>query len=180
MTFDEAVQQLAQWVAESNGTPIRLPKGTVCEFQRTGTCTEEDLRVFEERWGIPLPAAYRRLLLEVGPGRFFFHDWPKGPEFGDIYLLAPAELYTIFEQCFDEPEEVLFAKLLPIGTDGHLQELLVFATDREPPRHFMRVWHETHPEDWVPDADEGDDWLTLEQYVIRLVELEGHLTVSDP
>ncbi len=62
-----------------------------------------------------------------------------------------------------------------MAIDERLQEIVVFALDRERDRNLLLMPHNTPPEDWEDVADEMEDWSTLEDWIAEAVALEGNM-----
>ena len=65
MTYEQALDQLVQWLDESLGPPIELPSGQTKGFRLTQDYVEDEVAEFEDEWQIEFPKSYRQFLLTV-------------------------------------------------------------------------------------------------------------------
>ncbi|MGP0064965.1 MAG: hypothetical protein ACLQGP_15375 [Isosphaeraceae bacterium] len=110
--------------------------------------TNSEVDLAERALGVKLPGLYRKLLVELGPGRIG----------SSAELYHPLEIRGLYEPFFDDSGQ-LFHPYFPFGCDDGKQEIWVIdsATERA-----ASIWHETVPEAW-PDQE----WLEYEEWVIR-------------
>jgi hypothetical protein len=90
----------------------------------------------ERSRGVTLPRLYRRLLVEIGPGKF-----------GDVQQYHPAEIHVLYERFFDDPAQ-LFNPYFPFGCHNRKQELWIIDATSET---AASIWHETVPDDWAEE-----------------------------
>lgn len=157
-------------IESSHGEPVLFPSGETYCFKRTRSYSHEELRDWENAAGIVLPEEYRAFLLEIGACVLFYGG---STEERGIYIYALDEIYGFYKNCFDEPDEFLFGKLLPVAGDENLQEIGGFAMQKEPPINFAAFWHEENPEEWIELTDDSGDWQTFASWLQTVVEHEG-------
>jgi hypothetical protein len=110
--------------------------------------TKNEIDSIERELGITLPGLYRRLLVEIGPGKV-----------GDAArIYHPGEIRALYEPFFDDPGQI-FHPYFPFGCHDAKQELWVIDAAAE---RAASIWHETVPDDWPEEQ-----WLSYEQWVER-------------
>ncbi len=169
MNSQHIFKQIFDLIERSNGEPILFPSGETYCFKRKRSYNNQELLAWEAEQKINLPEEYRSFLLNVGACEIFY----GGLEFSrgiDFYALD--EIYELYKNCFDEPEAFLFTKVLPVAGDENLQDIGVFAIEKEPPNNFASFWHEIQPDYWLEDAEE-EDWQTFTFLLQTVVVYEG-------
>jgi len=107
--------------------------------------SETEIDEFERSINARLPTLYRSLLQEVGAGKYGGHS--------EIY--HPDEIYALFEQFFDAPEQI-FQPYYPFGGDDLDQVVWVIDARTE---RAATIWHETVPDDWPEE-----EWLPYDEW----------------
>jgi hypothetical protein len=120
--------------------------------------TNEAITEIEHSLGLSLPGLYRKLLLELGFGKFGQRPESKLNTTKELY--HPAALRDLYSSFFDDPA-VLFSPYFPFGCNNERQELWIIDSVRE---LAASIAHDTHPDDW-PD----EEWLSYEDWVIKYI-----------
>lgn len=166
--FADDLKRLQTLLSSSGGTPMDLPSGGRAAFKRTRSVSPANLDELEKKMGRPLPVSYRQLLGHIGACELFV------TAAGGLEVLDPFDIQQRFGEFFLDPEEDL-KRFLLVAIDERLQEIVVFALDRERDRNLLLMPHDTPPEDWEDVADELEAWSTLEDWIAEVVALEGNM-----
>jgi SMI1-KNR4 cell-wall len=119
----------------------------------------ENIAEIERSLGTRLPGLYRKLLVEIGFGRYGQKDDCKWNTTRELYHpSAVRDLYTDF---FDDPH-VLFSPYFPFGCNNETQDLWIIDAAAE---KAASIPHDTHPDDW-PEME----WLTYETWIERFFD----------
>jgi hypothetical protein len=117
--------------------------------------SNSEIDTIECEIGMTLPGLYRRLLSEIGPGKF-----------GTIQIYHPGEVRELYEPFFDDLRQ-LFRPYFPFGCHNRKQELWVIDAASET---AASIGHETVPDDWPEE-----EWLAYEKWIARHLEPESGL-----
>lgn len=124
--------------------------------------TTQEIAEIEKTLGVTLPGLYRKLLLELGFGRYGQRSDCKWNTTRELYHpSAIRDLYVLF---FNDSDH-LFHPYFPFGCNNEKQELWVIDSSVE---RAASIWHETVPDDW---SDE--EWLDYDEWVERFVNDEA-------
>ena len=170
MTFQEALDVLARWLDESVGQLIELPSGQRKGLRLTQDYTLDEIEEFEDEWDLDFPAPYRQFLLTVGACEIFYGGTGTGRGVSFSRLDSIPELY---HEYFDKKESQLFSQFLPIGAIYGQQQVAAFDIMRNTPDNFALFSDEQQAADWAATAEATPPWGRFEDWLIRLVELEG-------
>ena len=170
MTFQDALDLLARWLDESVGQLIELPSGQRKGLRLTQDYTLDEIEEFEDEWDLDFPEPYRQCLLTVGACEIFSGGTGAGRGVSFSRLDSIPELY---HEYFDKKDSQLFSQFLPIGAIYAQQQVLAFDVTRENADNFALFSDEQQAVDWAASAAATPPWKRFEDWVIRLVELEG-------
>lgn len=170
MTFDEAIEQLKKWIAESNGSAIQIGKEVCCEFHQFQKYTEEEIVATENALKWRFPAEFRTFMKEIGKSCLF-----NDPQFGlgvDIYSLnqiiqTHEELKNLDEE---EPITDLFCM---IGASNSMGDYIGFTINRETQDNFDIYCHEYPVFEYVNVSTEIKSWRTFQSWLVKIVETLG-------
>ena len=169
MTFQQALDQLVLWLDQSLGQPLELPSGQKKVLRLTQDYTPDEIDDCEDDWDLDLPAAYRQFLLTVGACEIFYGGTGAGRGISFSRLDAVTDLY---HEYFDRKNSLLFTRFLPIGGVYASRQVAVFDLTREAP-NFALFSDELQATDWATQSDANPVWINFEDWLIRVVELEG-------
>ena len=170
MTFQDALDLLARWLDESVGQLIALPSGQRQGLRLTQDYTLDEIEEFQDEWGIAFPEPYRQFLLTVGACEIFYGGTGAGRGISFSRLDAIPELY---HEYFDKKESRLFAQYFPIGAIYGQQQVAAFDMTRESPANFALFPDEQQATEWAAAVEATPPWVRFDDWLIRLVELEG-------
>lgn len=123
--------------------------------------TNQEITEIEKTLGLTLPCLYRKLLVEVGFGRYGQRSDCKWNTTKELY--HPAVVRDLYAQFFDDPS-ALFHPYFPFGCNNDKQELWVIDSAAE---RAASIWHETIPDDW-PD----EEWQDYHAWVAKFLDYE--------
>lgn len=175
MNYDEALEQLSKWCKQSNGLIITLPSGREHTFLVTTKFNSMQFEGFEKLLQCKLPEAYKKFLLKIGSGLFFnLGDNASG----GIEILAPDRIKSAYQYSFENVDEWIGKKVLPVGFDQNLQEHAAYVFSLPAPNNFIVMSHEYY----IDELEEYDDDLpgkvfSFEEWIIEAVETQGDLNI---
>ena len=169
MKFQDALDQLSAWCAQSGGKPIDIAAEAPLSFscEKLGFLSEKDLSAL---LGWKVPEEYLQLLRAVGRSELFIDEYGLG-----IHIYSPSEARNVSQELWREwiTEGVLPQNFCMIGHHSGLGDAFGFLVDRSGPNNFDIFCHEYPPYAYAETSDELKSWRTLEAWVIRLVESKG-------
>jgi len=118
--------------------------------------TNQEIAEIEKALGLPLPGLYRKLLSEVGYGRYGQRLDCKWNTTKELY--HPSVVRDLYASFFDDPA-LLFHPYFPFGCNNEKQELWIIDSVAE---RAASIWHETVPDDWPEE-----EWLGYDNWVER-------------
>ncbi|HEY1172678.1 MAG TPA: SMI1/KNR4 family protein [Verrucomicrobiae bacterium] len=116
--------------------------------------TNETITEIEHTIGVSLPGLYRKLLIEIGHGKFDQKPECRWNTAKEIY--HPTAIRELYSSFFDNPS-VLFSPYFPFGCDNQRQDLWIIDSSRE---LAACIAHSTHPDDWPEE-----EWLAFEDWI---------------
>ncbi len=126
--------------------------------------TNEAVTEIEQTLGVTLPGLHRKLLVEIGFGKYGQMADCRWNTTKELY--HPAAIRDLYASFFEDPE-VLFSPYFPFGCNNQRQDLWIIDSARE---LAASIAHDTHPDDW-PD----EEWLSYEDWVIKYMpENDAH------
>jgi hypothetical protein len=124
--------------------------------------TNQEITEVEKTLGLPLPGLYRKLLIEIGFGRYGQRSDCKSNTTKELY--HPEAVRGLYAPLFNDPS-ALFHPYFPFGCNNHTQELWVIDSAAE---RAASIWHEAVADDWPEE-----EWLGYDKWVARFLDDEA-------
>ncbi len=157
----------------SQGDFIDIGSDNRCSFRTIKKYSEQDIVEFETQKRVNLPPEYREFLQKVGACEIYSEEHSHYRiEFHKI-----EDIFARYQDCFETPEDWLFEKYLPIGSDAGLQESFGYGYCFRMPVQFFILSHEYYFDEIGEEGDpEFPAYLcTFEDYLSRMVLCKGKL-----
>lgn len=170
MTFEQAIEQLKQWMIQSHGCAINIGDDCECEFTQLETYNDEQIAATETALGWHFPLALKVFLKEIGHSRLFYD-----PQYGlgiDIFSLEQIQ-QTSEELKNLEEEEPITDQFCMIGTSNSMGDYFGFTINRNTPDNFAVYCHEYPVFEYVNVSNELNSWRTFEDWIIQIVTTLG-------
>ena len=175
MTYNEALDQLHSWCKQSEGSIITLPSGREHSFLVTKKFNSMQFEFFEKLLQCKLPEAYKKFLMKIGAG-LFFDIGDNGS--GGIEILAPDRIKPAYWDSFENVNDWIGKKVLPVGFDQSLQEHAAYILSWQPPKNFIVMSHEYYLDELEEHGDDPPGKVySFEEWIIEAVETQGDLNV---
>ncbi|MCP4156842.1 MAG: SMI1/KNR4 family protein [bacterium] len=135
--------------------------------------TPDEIEVFESKNKIILPNEYKYFLIHVGACELYSEE--NSNHFIEFHLLE--DLFENYKDSFENPEEWLFKKFLPVGVDNGLQEHFGYSFFFKKPTTFFVLFHEYY----LDEIEEEDDpnfpahICTFSEYIAEIIANKGDL-----
>jgi hypothetical protein len=170
MTFDQAIEQLKKWIAESCGAAIQIGNDVCCEFHQLQIYTDEEITAAENELDWQFPTEFRTFMKEIGKSCLF-----NDPQFGlgiDIYSLD--QIIQTYEELKNmDEEEPITDRFCMIGSSNSMGDYIGFTINREGPKNFDVYCHEYPVFEYVNVSTEIMSWRTFQSWLIKVVETLG-------
>jgi hypothetical protein len=156
MNYKQAIESLSSLVQEKN------------------RFSEENIKCIEKEMHCIFPDEYKLLLQNLGPCNIFSDQSSEG-----IEIIDPRVIKDVFRDSFDNVDEWIGGKVMPVGIDHCLQEVAGYIWNRSSGSNFLVMSHEYYFDDiWNYQKYDSDMWSrTLNDWIIEIAETKGQLDV---
>ena len=167
------MQAIKELIEKSKGKVIETASDSLQSFKITKAYSETEIQDFEIKYDIKLPSVYRQFLLEIGACEIY----SEANSHRSIEFHKLEEIYENYSACFEDPDEWLFKKYLPIGSDNGLQESFGFSFYFSKAEQFFVLFHEYYLEELEEENDpEFPAYLcSFENYLDEIVTNNGEM-----
>lgn len=163
--FTQACQQLADWIAQSQGQSIDIGAADKCAFIREKLFTNTDIVTFEQQHAIRLEPSYRYFLQKVGACRLFIGRYAETLSFVPLDKLEHWSK-VLFEHDTADPFPQL---ILCVGVINYA--FFAGFDMNQQKQNFAFFYPDVAFEYWLDDAE----FMAFEDWLIHVVQSKGQV-----
>lgn len=165
MEFDEACDQLNDWIERSHGHLIDIGNADgFFGFRSLQKNFDWHIRDFQEKYRILLPEDYAFFLKKIGTARLFTGEYTAGME-----ILSPADIEHFSESIFENAGDNLFPDLLLVVSIPKTGAFGGFWCHEKSDRNYGIFYPDVPPELWIEETD----FTSFRRWIISTVNEKG-------